>query len=186
MYKEYLHDGLNAVTPDGDVVPRDDLDIDGQIELFSLDEEHLGYNLNTNSNSNPLIDSNPGIFVNLADRALALADIMASYNQNSKIGGIDSIRTTSRNRFDMSYDNPDKIRQSAQTKAERLRKIANSALKVLNASDQMLSNGYNPDDVLFREVKLGRELRDKFGPGKSDFKKRSQVVDKAKKASKRK
>jgi len=179
MYKEYLPDGINAVNPDGDVVPRDDLEVAGQIELFSVDEDHLGYNYTSNHNSNPLIDSNPGISVSLADRALALEDIMASYNQDSKIGGIDSIRNTYRNRFDMSYDNPDEIRQSAQTKAERLRKMASRALKVLNASDEMLSNGYNPDDVLIREVKLGRELRDKFGPGNSDSKKRANAVKKA-------
>lgn len=174
---EILND-RDAINKDGDVVFRDDIENEGQLE-FDIDID-AHYFTSSNHNKNNL----PPIAVELGAKAIALEQIMKRYNQESKLGGLAITRKMNPNQFDRRYkDKADKVHKGALTKLDGLRLDYDEAVSVLTASDAMRAHGYSEQDIQMHESRLRKALSKDLGPGNSNSKERAKAVNKAKKAA---
>ena len=119
---------------------------------------------------NPELDPNPGVYVQLGTRALALQEIMSTYNYISRVDGVHKKRTEPGNDFDRRYANPDAVVANMDSKATMMRRDIEKYYAVLNATDALVDAGYdqgqgNEGRALRQEKQMRIALIDTYGPG---------------------
>jgi len=128
-------------------------------------------------------DSPDGASVSLAARALALSNIMGSFNQLNKTMGARKVSQQANNEFHARYQNPDEIIDRMGSKASTMLHRNKADLNVLNATDAMVREGFDDEDVLRSRDDIKKDLINVFGPGKAYAPDRKKVVRRATKAA---
>lgn len=118
----------------------------------------------------PEFDPNPGVYINLGTRALALQEIMSTYNYISRVDGVHKKRAEAGNDFDRRYANPDAVVASMNFKASMMRRNAEKYYGILNATGALVDAGYdqgqgNEGRALRQEKQMRNALIDTYGPG---------------------
>lgn len=133
-----------------------------------------------------VIEPSDGVSVSLGARALALKNIFATYNQLNKVMGANIITSRSvENRFNTRYDRPEEVIENMGLKATAMLNSNKKDLRILNATDELISAGYDPQHVQMHERKISKDLLDKFGPGKAYAPARKKVVQKVQRTANR-
>jgi hypothetical protein len=128
-------------------------------------------------------DSTEGVSVSLADRALALSNIMGTFNQLNKTMGARKVSQQANNEFQARYQNPDEIIDRMGSKASTMLHRNKEDLNVLNATDAMVREGFDNEDVLRSRDDIKKDLINIYGPGKAYAPDRQKVVSRAIKAA---
>ena len=116
----------------------------------------------------PELDPNPGVYVHLGTRALALKEIMSAYNYISKVDGVHKKRTDPENDFDRRYANPDAVVANMNFKATMMRQNIEKYYAVLNATGALVDAGYDQGDkgrALRQQLQMRNALIETYGPG---------------------
>jgi murein L,D-transpeptidase YcbB/YkuD len=115
-----------------------------------------------------------GVSVDLGARALALSNIMDTYNQLNKLAGASQAGD-----FAARYSRPNDVYKNMTQKAERMLKSNKNDFETLNATDKFVAAGNDPDLVQLQEDRIKRELTNKYGPGKAYAPERAKAVRQA-------
>ena len=127
-----------------------------------------------------------GIAVELGARALALHNIMATYNQLNKTRGARITGEVAGNEFDQRYQHPDEVRENMGRKAAKMLHFNKADFETLNATHELIAAGFPVNRAADQERQINKDLLDKYGPGKVYADTRSKVVIKAQRAIHRK
>ena len=125
-----------------------------------------------------------GVSVELGARALALHNIMATYNQLNKTRGARLAGAVPGNSFDSTYRYPDEVRENMGLKATAMINSNYDDFRTLNATDELVAAGFDKTAVFVSEKAIQRNLLNVYGPGKAYAKQRSRLVKKVEKSSK--
>ena len=128
-------------------------------------------------------DSPDGASVSLAARALALSNIMGTFNQLNKTMGARKVSQHANNEFQARYQNPEEIIDRMGSKASTMLHRNKADLNVLNATDALAREGFDDEDVLRSRDDIKKDLINVFGPGKAYAPDRKKVVRRATKAA---
>jgi len=113
--------------------------------------------------------------VNLADAALALADIMKGYNRRSRAEGVKAIRPTPGNRFNDRYKSwSDEVAGGTEVSAETAESKKSAALAVLGAKASMQA-AFGDEVAQWYTNRVEDYLDRRYGPG-SDALARANLV----------
>lgn len=130
-----------------------------------------------------------GASVSLGERAVALANIMATFNQLNKTKGARTITHTANNRFEARYsekgEDPSAVIENMGRRAAIMIHHNELDYDVLNANQAMIAAGFNEKYVERQKNDLKKELVNVYGPGKAYVQHRSKVIRKAQVATKR-
>lgn len=168
--KEIL-DKNTVVTSEGDVKFIDDVpDIFFEQEsLFEYPEESAEI-------------ATPGASVKLADRALALADVMKAHNEASRFQGAMKARNVIDSKYGRDSEN---VVSGMMNKTRVSARLAKQALSVLNGDEGLRRSGFSEAQITASKIRIESDLS-KFGPGLSSAPLRAKVVKKAQKSANRK
>lgn len=126
----------------------------------------------------------PGVSVELGARALALHNMMATYNQLNKAEGARKAHRVPGNLFDTRFARPEEVLESMGSKAARMIHDNHEDLRTLNATDELADSGlYTHAQAESQERLLARALSDRYGPGKVRAPERDKMVRKASRAA---
>jgi hypothetical protein len=124
-----------------------------------------------------------GVSVELGARALALHNIMATYNQLNRTRGARITSEYPDNEFDARYDYPERVIAGMGRKAAAMLHHNKEDLRILNATDELIAAGYDPRLAQLQERRIGNDLLDAYGPGKAHAGDREKVVKRASKTA---
>ena len=131
------------------------------------------------------VEPSDGVSVELGVRALALSNIMATYNQLNKTMGANISSYYPNNDIDARYISPDVMRERMGKKAASMLHDNEADLNNLNATKELIAVGYEPKQVEIQRRKIGKDLLDRYGPGKVYSPVRKKVVQKAQRTANR-
>lgn len=129
------------------------------------------------------IEAPRGASVDLAARALALENIMATYNQLNKTMGATITSQYPDNAFEARYAHPEEVRENMGRKAAGMLHRNEADFKVLSAAADLIAVGFDQDEVTRQERRLKSELLDTYGPGKVYAPTRKRLVRTAKRTA---
>lgn len=129
------------------------------------------------------VEPSDGVSVELGARALALHNVMATYNQLNKAMGANITSYYPDNDIDTRYSQPDAVREGMGKKAARMIHDNKKDLQVLNATGELVEAGYNSKNAETQERKIGKDLLDRYGPGKAYAPDRNKVAQRAQRAA---
>jgi len=111
-------------------------------------------------------ETQDGASVELGTRALALTHIMATYGQLNKTMGAIKSKEYQGVGINARYINPDQVREGMGRNAAKMIQKNETDLNALNNTQELIAAGFEPKEVELQKRKTGRELLDRFGPGK--------------------
>ena len=132
----------------------------------------------------PELDLNPGVSVSLGARALALEEIMSTFNYLSRAAGAHKIIEHQDNDFEPRYSNPDIVIQNMDRKAAAMERKAESDYSILNATNALIDAGYDPKLAIQQEKQMKNKIIDTYGPGKMHAPDRAKIMRKVMKVAK--
>ena len=132
-----------------------------------------------------IVEPSDGVSVELGARALALNNIMATYNQLNRTRGANIVSQYPDNKFDTRYRHPEEVREHMGGKAAAMLHYNDEDFNVLNATNELIAAGFDVKSVIRQEVQIKKDLLDKYGPGKAYAGNRKRVVQKAAKTAKK-
>jgi len=130
-------------------------------------------------------ESNDGASVELGARALALHNIMGTYNQLNKAMGARIASQTPSSNFNQRYRYPEEVTEQMGGKASRMIHENEEDFDTLNATSQMLSSGFSTEEVDVQKARLKRDLSLQYGPGKAYAPERAKFVNKLARTAKK-
>lgn len=127
----------------------------------------------------------PILAVSLADRALALRDIMAYYNKRNMTRGSLQQLAIPDSGFRRRYESPETVQHGAERNTNKLLEGFHRGIATLTAVDAMQGAGVHDSEVdqLYRSVQS--ELNAQFLDGNADATKRHKAVQRAQKVARR-
>jgi hypothetical protein len=126
-----------------------------------------------------------GAAVELGARALAVHNVMETYNQLNKTMGARIVSERFDNEFDQRYSHPAEVRERMGEKAASMIRANKDDFDTLNASADMVKAGFSTQVVERQKRQLTTDLLDKYGPGKAYATDREKVVNKLSRTAKR-
>lgn len=126
-----------------------------------------------------------GVSVELGARALALHNIMATYNQLNRTMGANIVASYTDSSFDTRYRHPDEIREKMGHRAAVMIHHNKADFQTLNATDELIAAGFDKTQVERQERRIQADLLNEYGPGKAYADERKKVVKKAETAAKK-
>jgi len=127
------------------------------------------------SNKEPLA----GVSVELGARALALNNIMETFNYLNKRmkAVVDSQSPDSK--FNARYEHPEEVLEMMGKKAATMLHFNKDDYRTLNATTELIDAGFHPQKVDMQERQIRKDLINSFGPGKAHSPDRKKVVQRA-------
>jgi len=129
--------------------------------------------------------SGDGVSVELGARALALNNVMATYNQLNRTRGANIVSQYPDNEFNTRYRHPEEVREHMGGKAAAMIHFIKEDFSVLNATDELIAAGFDAKSVIRQEDTIKKDLLNKYGPGKAYARDREKVVKRAAKTAKK-
>jgi hypothetical protein len=126
-----------------------------------------------------------GVSVELGARALALNNVMATYNQLNRTRGANIVSQYPDNEFNTRYRHPEEVREHMGGKAAAMIHFNKEDFSVLNATDELIAAGFDAKIVNRQEDLIKKDLLNKYGPGKAYARDRKRVVQKVAKTAKK-
>jgi len=149
----------------------DEDDIYDQEIAHIVDTQHVSYDdarrihrLETDQYEMP--ETQDGASVELGMRALALTHIMATYGRLNQMMGANKSKEYEGVGINARYANPDQVREGMGINAARMIHKNKADLNALNNTQELIDAGFEPEEVEWQKRKIGKELLDRFGPGK--------------------
>lgn len=113
----------------------------------------------------------PPIAVSLAERAMALEDIMTYLNKSNRLEGFKKSGGSAR------------VARNMRSGVREWRPKFDDGLAVLIAADALRAHGYAEADIEVMRVAMQKDLNDEYGPGRAYASDRAAVVKKANRAA---
>lgn len=166
--------------------PRDRIDETGDIVPYDVPEETPDF-LPADQWVEERADSEhvPILAVSLADRALALEDIMKFYNKRNMTRGSKQQLEIPASDFRRRYDSPEAVQHGAERNTDKLRAGFVRGIRTLAAVDTMQEMGVHDADIdlVYRSVQS--ELNRNFLDGNATAADRARALKRAQVAARR-
>ena len=120
-----------------------------------------------------------GVSVELGARALALHNIMGTFNQLNKAMGVRKTFAYADNTFEARYSEPELVIENMGRKAAKMERYNREDYRTLNATRELIAAGFDPAQTQLQEALIQRDLLNDYGPGKSYAPNRKKVASKA-------
>ncbi len=189
---EYAHRRISAKTPpqtetlfDDDTFSKIDHIVDTRGE--SYDQARRLLNIDAPHYETPEAaaprDPSEGVSVRLGTRAIALANIMATYNQLSSTMGVRKYRQYADNDFDARYERPEIVVENMGMKASVMIHRNEKDFEDITATKELIEAGFEPNAVAYQERRLKIDLNNMYGPGNTKAPARHKLITTARRAA---
>jgi hypothetical protein len=122
----------------------------------------------------------PRMAISLAERALALADIMEYLNKANSTNGSKTQAANKDSDFSKRYaDRTAKVQKGAEKNTAELLGGFRRGIQTLAATDVMEAHGYDPADIDRANTQVQAGINREFGVGRADAHKRAAAVKRA-------
>ena len=125
-----------------------------------------------------ITEPSDGVSVELGARALALNNIMATYNHLNKTMGANIISQIPDSEFNTRYQHPEQVREHMGGKAAAMLHYNVEDFTVLNATKELIDAGFDTTQVEMQQRAINKDLLNKYGPGKAYAPARKKLVKK--------
>lgn len=157
----------------------DDALLDDMAEkLGSYDEARRHLGIKAPEYEPPSIEAEPGAFLKLGARAIAVQGILEGINIRNRAGGASKTAEVVDSDFNRRYQNPQDILSGMSYSASRSEKEREKYLNILNATTAMIDAGFDPDHVTFYRNRLQDEVKPYEGAGPRSVTKRNKLARK--------
>jgi hypothetical protein len=131
------------------------------------------------------VEPTRGAAVELGARALAVNNVMDTYNHLNKTMGARIVSERSDSDFNQRNSNPSKVIEGMGRKAAGMIHANKDDFDTLNASADMLNAGFSAQVVDRQKRQLTTDMLNAYGPGKAYAADREKVVNKLSRTAKR-
>ena len=165
----------------------DDTVIDALADkLGSYDQAYRSLGISAPTYERPeSVVSTDGASVELGARAVAISNIMSTYNQLNKNMGARIVSEIPNSSFNQRYRYPEEITEQMGSKASNMLHANKNDFDVLNDTEGMIRAGFSAEYAESQKAGLKRGLVNKYGPGKAYAPERKKVVTKIERTVKR-
>lgn len=125
----------------------------------------------------------PPIVVSLADRALALTDIMAYFNKANQLQGYVKHKTGQGIRNGRPVTDSAALERNVRGSLRRMRPKFDEGLATLVAADALRAHGYDEAAIDLAQRAMQAQLNRAYGPGNAYAQDRAALVKKATRAA---
>jgi len=125
----------------------------------------------------PNVDLHPGAAVELGARALAISNIMDTYNQLNKTRGARMVRDYTNNPFDKRYKRAaDEMQEIMGIKASVMIHRNKEDFNTLAATSEMIEAGFTEEEAAAYRNGIEKKILNEYGPGKALADDRKKLV----------
>lgn len=125
----------------------------------------------------PNVDLHPGAAVELGARALAISNIMDTYNQLNKTRGARMVRDYANNPFDTRYKSAaNEMQEMMGIKASVMINRNKEDFTTLAATGEMIEAGFTEEEAMAYRNGVEKKILNEYGPGKARADDRKELV----------